>query len=54
MLDRFINAMNWMGDPSSFEAYWLRLQRNGALGGPSAEEARRDYQAVERYKSLTF
>ena len=54
MLDRFINAMNWMGDPSSFEAYWLRLQRTGALDGPSAEEARRDYQAIERSKSLTF
>lgn len=54
MFDKFIDAMSWMGDPSSFEAYWLRLQRNSTLGGPSAEEARRDYQAIERCKSLTF
>lgn len=31
---------------SSFETYYGSVARNSAVGGPSASEARRDFQAI--------
>ncbi|MCL0044121.1 hypothetical protein M1N24_01155 [Dehalococcoidia bacterium] len=41
-----------MRDPFSFEDYWVRLLETSAMGGPSVEEAKRDYQTIEQCKSL--
>ena len=54
MFGRFINFMDRMGGASDFEAYWRRLQRDSASGGPSVEEARKDYQAIDRYRVFTY
>ena len=54
MFHKIIDVVNWMEDPFCFEAYWQRLQQNVDLGGPSAQEAKRDYQVIERCKSLVF
>ena len=54
MFGKIIDVVNWMDDPFSFEAYWQCLQQNLDLGGPSAQEAKRDYQVIERCKSQSF
>ena len=34
--------------PTGFESYFANLQRRNVRGGPSADEARRDYLAALR------
>lgn len=52
MFDKFLDGINWMRDIFSFDDYLGRLWEPGVSGRPSAEEARTDYQAIERGNSL--
>jgi hypothetical protein len=52
MFDKMLDGINWMRDIFSFDDYWGRLLDSGVSGGPSAEEAREDYRAIEQGKSL--
>ena len=52
MFGKFISVINWMRGPFSFEDYWAGLLETSAVGGPSVEEARRDYKTIEECTSL--
>ncbi len=46
MLHRLFDMTPGIGITSGFKGYLAALQRNGNVGAPSAEEARKDYQAT--------
>ena len=45
MLQRFFDTIRGIGDGSDFETYYMRLQRDGLQGVPTADEAKKDYRA---------
>ena len=46
-LTRFVRSFrNHPSIDSSFESYYGSIARNATVGGPSATEARRDFQAI--------
>ncbi len=45
MLHRFFDAIREMAASTEFETYYMGIQRRGLSGAPTADEARRDYQA---------
>ncbi|MCH7744650.1 MAG: hypothetical protein IIC84_01080 [Chloroflexi bacterium] len=51
MLNKFINSLRHLNDPSGFELYLNNIQRSGRIGVPSMNEARRDYSAFLKYES---
>ena len=42
---KLVNLMHWLDFPSGFEQYCDELQRDGSVGAPTREEARKDYMA---------
>jgi len=54
MFNKFISGINWMRNPFSFEDYWAGLLETSAMGGPSVEEARRDYERLPDYRAMHF
>ena len=48
---RIADAVMWAG-MTDFESYYRALQRRTGLGGPSFEEAKRDYLSSFRYRYL--
>jgi len=52
MLTRFMTSIRRFQTRSGFECYLNGVERNGVAGPPTAEEARRDYQAALRTKRL--
>ena len=55
MITRFVRSMRTgvVGSDSGFEAYYGALTRTLGNGGPSAQEARRDYQAARQSLNRT-
>lgn len=55
MITRFVRSMRngVAGTDSGFEAYYGALARTQTNGGPSAQEARRDYQAARQSVNRT-
>jgi hypothetical protein len=51
---KLVNLMHWLDFPSGFEQYCDELQRDGAVGTPTREEARKDYTAIVRSHNLSF
>ncbi len=54
MLHRFIETIRHLNHRTGFEAYLESIQRNGAPGAPSVNEAWRDYQSVVRKDMTAF
>ena len=48
MLRQVIRAIWEIGGPTGFETYLANLQQQYGANGPSAAEARKDYQAILR------
>ena len=46
MLHRILDAIRNVGYVSDFETYCRNLQRTGLAGTPTADEARKDYDAL--------
>lgn len=51
---KLVNLMHWLDFPSGFEQYCDELQRDGSVGAPTREEARKDYMAMVRSHNLSF
>ena len=49
MLSKFISTVSRVGRGSDFDIYVKNLNRNGISGGPTADEAKRDYRNAIRY-----
>ena len=47
MLNKFFNSIRRIGG-SEFSSYYTNVQRRGGSSGPTADEARRDFQASFR------
>ena len=48
MFNKFIEAMRETTAPSGFENYLRSLGARRTVGGPTIDEARRDYRSVMR------
>jgi hypothetical protein len=48
MLHKFVDAIRHLHYVNGFELYLSSLQRSGQSGIPTMDEARRDYQYVNR------
>lgn len=46
MLHRLFDITLGIGSKSGFEGYLAAVQRRGKAGAPTADEARKDYQAT--------
>lgn len=63
MIRRFFNTLRWLGNThSDFGGYYIRVLISGCkaalgmgcAGGPSLEEARKDYEVLARARSFPF
>lgn len=54
MITRFMTSIRRVQSPSGFESYFNGVERGGAAGIPTAEQARRDYRVAiqARYRFL--
>lgn len=54
MVTRFMTSIRRVQSRSGFESYFNGVERGGAAGIPTAEQARRDYRAAiqTRYRFL--
>ena len=53
MIRRFVHRVTHLHMGSEFDIYLSRLQNTSVAGRPTIDEARRDYQAVVRWKAWT-
>ena len=54
MLHRLVDMALGIGTTSGFEGYLAALQRGGKAGAPTADEARKDYQASVGSASISL
>lgn len=55
MFHRFINSIRSLGHHSTgFEVYMSGLNRDSMSGGPTADEAKKDYRRVLRSENKGF
>lgn len=52
MLHRFIDTIRNIGSRSGFELYLANLVRDNHQGGPTVDEARREYRALMRRTTI--
>ncbi len=51
MLNKFIYSLRHLSDTSGFEVYLNNIQRGGRSGGPTLDEAKRDYSTFLKHES---
>ena len=54
MLHKFIDTFRHLNDPSGFGLYLNNIQRGGRSGGPTVDEAKKDYKAVARNEASLY